>query len=99
MLGSSKKTRGRDDTKFEVVEDMEEAFKGADVCYAKSWGPIVVTEEPKAVQVMCDEHKDWICDERRMGLSKKKSIYMHCMPIDRGYEATDAVVDSAFCHL
>jgi ornithine carbamoyltransferase len=37
--------------------------------------------------------KDWICDERRMALARKKAIYMHCMPIDRGYEATDAVID------
>ena len=79
--------------KFEVVDDMDAAFEGADICYAKSWGPITVTEEPKAVQDMCDQHKDWICDERRMGLAKKSSIYMHCMPIDRGYEATDAVID------
>lgn len=42
---------------------------------------------------MCDQHKDWICDERMMSLAKKEAIYMHCMPIDRGYEATDAVVD------
>ena len=72
---------------------MDAAFEGADVCYAKSWGPIMVTEEPAAVQAMCDEHKDWICDERRMGLAKKTATYMHCMPIDRGYEATDGVID------
>lgn len=80
-------------TKFEIVDDMDAAFENADICYAKSWGPIMVTEEPAAVQKMCDEHKDWICDERRMALAKKSAIYMHCMPIDRGYEATDAVVD------
>ena len=80
-------------TKFEVVDDMDAAFEDGDVIYAKSWGPIMETEEPAAVQAMCDLHKDWIADERRMELAKKKSIYMHCMPIDRGYEATDAVVD------
>jgi N-acetylornithine carbamoyltransferase len=53
----------------------------------------MVTEEPAAVQAMCDEHQDWICDERRMALAQKSAIYMHCMPIDRGYEATDAVID------
>ena len=76
-----------------MVDDMDEAFEGADICYAKSWGPIMVTEEPTAVQKMCDEHKDWICDERHMALAKKSAIYMHCMPIDRGYEATDTVID------
>jgi N-acetylornithine carbamoyltransferase len=80
-------------TKFEVINDMDAAFTDGDIIYAKSWGPIMETEEPEAVQAMCDKHKDWIADERRMELSKKNSIYMHCMPIDRGYEATDAVVD------
>ena len=80
-------------TKFEIMDDMDAAFENTDVCYAKSWGPIMVTEEPEAVQEMVDEHKDWICDERRMALAKQSAIYMHCMPIDRGYEATDAVID------
>ncbi len=92
-LEAAQKHAAENGTKFEVIDDMDAAFENADVCYAKSWGPIMVTEEPKAVQSMCDEHKDWICDERRMSLAKKKALYMHCMPIDRGYEATDAVVD------
>src|SRR5574338_1155216 len=32
-------------TGFEVVEDMDEALKDADVIYPKSWGPLVVTED------------------------------------------------------
>jgi ornithine carbamoyltransferase len=92
-LAAARKHAEENETKFEIVDDMDAAFEGADVCYAKSWGPIMVTEEPKAVQDMCDKHKDWICDERRMELSNKRSLYMHCMPIDRGYEATDAVID------
>jgi len=92
-LESAKKHAAENGTKFEIVDDMDEAIKDADIVYAKSWGPITQTEEPAAVQAMCDEHKDWICNEARMALAKKKAIYMHCMPIDRGYEATDAVVD------
>jgi N-acetylornithine carbamoyltransferase len=53
------------------------------------------TEEPAAVQAMCDQYQDWIYNERRLALSKPKSIYMHCMPIDRGYEVTNAVADSS----
>jgi ornithine carbamoyltransferase len=92
-LEAARRHAEENDTKFEVVDDMDAGVEGADIVYAKSWGPIMVTEEPKAVQDMCDQHKDWICDERRMALARKKAIYMHCMPIDRGYEATDAVID------
>jgi len=80
-------------TKFEIVDSMDAGIEDADIVYAKSWGPIMVTEEPAEVQAMCDEHKDWICDQRRMELAKDKSIYMHCMPVDRGFEATDEVLD------
>ena len=92
-LASAEKHAAENGTKFEVVDNMDAAFEDADICYAKSWGPITQTEEPNAVQAMCDEHKDWICNEDRMALAKKSAIYMHCMPIDRGYEATDAVID------
>ena len=92
-LASARAHAAANGTKFEVIDDMDAAFEGADICYAKSWGPIMVTEEPEPVQKMVDEHKDWICDERRMALAKKTAIYMHCMPIDRGYEATDGVID------
>ena len=92
-LETARQHAAENGTGFEICDDMDAAFEGADICYAKSWGPIMVTEEPKAVQSMVDEHKDWICDDRRMTLAKKKAIYMHCMPIDRGYEATDSVID------
>jgi len=80
-------------TKFEVIDDMDAAFENGDVIYAKPWGPIMVTEEEAEVEAMMAENKHWIANERRMEFSKKTSIYMHCMPIDRGYEATDGVVD------
>ncbi|OIO92114.1 MAG: ornithine carbamoyltransferase [Anaerolineae bacterium CG2_30_64_16] len=78
---------------FEVIDDMDAACAGADIVYAKSWGPIMVTEDEAEVKKMSDEHKHWCLDERRMALAKKSAIYMHCMPIDRGYEAADAVID------
>ena len=39
------------------------------------------------------KYKDWICDEKLMKIAKKDSIYMHCLPADRGNEVTDEVID------
>ena len=37
---------------------------------------------------------DWICDERRMGLTKDgNALYMHCLPADIGAEVTPGVMD------
>lgn len=78
---------------FEVTEDMDEAFKDADVVYPKSWGPLVVTEDKDESKRIIDQYKDWITDERRMSLAKDDCLYMHPLPADRNIEVTDAVID------
>lgn len=80
-------------TAFEVVNDMEAAFKDADVVYPKSWGPMITTTDKEEAKKITDEYKSWICDERKMKLARPDCIYMHCLPADRNVEVTDAVID------
>jgi N-acetylornithine carbamoyltransferase len=80
-------------TKFEVVDDMDEAFKGADIVYAKSWGAMVETTDEKEGARLIEKYRSWITDERRIALAKDDAIYMHPLPADRGVEVTDAVID------
>jgi N-acetylornithine carbamoyltransferase len=76
-----------------IVNDMNKSFKGADVVYPKSWGPLVVTSDASECTKIAAKYKDWICDEKKMKLAKKDAIYMHCLPADRGVEVTDEVID------
>src|SRR5512141_2609837 len=62
---------------FEVVDDMDKAFKDADVVYAKSWGAMVETTDEKKGADIIKRYSDWITDERRMKLAKPDAIYMH----------------------
>lgn len=78
---------------FDVTDNMDEAFKDADVVYPKSWGPMMTTTGKEEGKALIDKYKDWITDERRMKLTKDDSIYMHCLPADRGLEVTDGVID------
>ncbi|MBN8580897.1 MAG: hypothetical protein RL275_1556 [Chloroflexota bacterium] len=78
---------------FDVTDNMDEAFKDADVVYPKSWGPMLTTTGKEEGKALIDKYKDWITDERRMKLTKDDSIYMHCLPADRGLEVTDGVID------
>ncbi len=78
---------------FDVVEDMDEAFKDADIIYAKSWGPLVHTTDAKEGETITKKYSDWITNEKRMKLAKEDAIYMHPLPADRNIEVTDGVID------
>lgn len=80
-------------TGFDVVHDMDEAFKDADVVYAKSWGPLLTTTDPVEGKKLQDTYKSWITDSRRMKLAKEDAIYMHPLPADRDIEVTSEVMD------
>ena len=83
-------------TGFEIISDpngMEEAFKDADVIYAKSWGPLMTTQDPEEGKRIQDQYKHWITDARKMALAKDDAIYMHPLPADRDIEVTSEVMD------
>ena len=93
VVEQARKSAEEQGTKFEVVNDMDAAFEGAHVVYPKSWGIESLFHKPEEALEISKKYKDWICDERRMKLSDRRSIYMHCLPADRGYEVTDEVID------
>jgi N-acetylornithine carbamoyltransferase len=83
-------------TAFDIVDDkngMEKAFKDADVIYAKSWGPLLTTDDKVEGKKIQDSYKHWITDETKMKLAKPDALYMHPLPADRNIEVTDAVID------
>ena len=93
---------------FRTVASMDEAFAGAHAVYPKSWGPWDLMQERVAANRKGDKaamadiekralernarHRDWICDERRMGLTKD-ALYLHCLPADIGAEVSPGVMD------
>jgi len=79
--------------KFEVVDDMKEGFKDADIVYAKSWGPLLTTQDPEEGKKIQDKYIDWITDAKKMALADKDAIYMHPLPADRDVEVTSEVMD------
>lgn len=80
-------------TSFDIVHDMRDGFAGADVVYAKSWGPLVTTDDPEEGKRLQDEYRGWITDQEKMELAHRDAIYMHCLPADRNIEVTDEVID------
>jgi N-acetylornithine carbamoyltransferase len=80
---------------LEVVDDMDAAFKDADIIYAKSWGAMVHTPDAEEGAKIIKKYESWIMDERRMNLAKPDAIYMHPLPADRNIEVTDGVIDGS----
>jgi N-acetylornithine carbamoyltransferase len=95
IMDQAREQARRHGTGFEVVDDMAAAFEGADIVYAKSWGPLLTTTDPEEGKRLQDRHQDWITDEAKMALADQDAIYMHPLPADRNVEVTDGVIDGA----
>jgi len=93
IVEEAKAQARKNGTGFEIVHDMDEAFKDADIVYAKSWGPMMTTADPDEGKQLQDKYESWITDERRMALARGDAIYMHPLPADRDVEVTSAVMD------
>ncbi len=81
---------------FEIISDpdaMAAACEGADVIYAKSWGPLMTTTDPEEGKRIQDKYKHWIMDQEKLARGKDDVIYMHPLPADRDVEVTSEVLD------
>ena len=75
--------------------DVEDAFDGAEVVYAKSWGSKNFYGAPeKDIAERAPYRAKWIVDEQKMARTNS-AVFMHCLPVRRNVIVTDAVIDSA----
>jgi N-acetylornithine carbamoyltransferase len=78
----------------EITNDIDVAFSGAEVIYAKSWGAKQFygnTEQDIATRAQY--RSKWIVDEEKMARTNS-AIFMHCLPVRRNVIVTDGVIDS-----
>ncbi len=77
------------------TNDVEAAFTGAEVIYAKSWGAKQFYGEPERDVAERAQHRyQWIVDDQKMARTND-AIFMHCLPVRRNVIVTDSVIDSA----
>lgn len=78
---------------FEIFDDFDAGFDGADILYPKSWGALLTTTDDEESAAIGRKYQDWITDDRRMAMANDNAIYMHCLPADREIEVTNSVID------
>jgi N-acetylornithine carbamoyltransferase len=76
-----------------VSHDPEEAYDGADVVYAKSWGALPYFGRWEDEKPIRDAHQHFIVDEMKMTLTNN-GLFSHCLPMRRNIKVTDGVADS-----
>lgn len=79
-----------------VSHDIESAYRGADVVYAKSWGALPYFGRWEQEKPVREASKHFIVDEAKMALTNN-GVFSHCLPLRRNIKATDAVMDSPAC--
>ena len=77
-----------------ISHEVDKAFEGAEVVYAKSWGSKTFYGAPEKDIGEREQYRGkWIVDEQKMARTDS-AIFMHCLPVRRNVIVTDWVIDS-----
>lgn len=87
-LSYAKKVAAESNSQFTVTNSMEDAFKGADIVYPKSWAPMQVMQQRTELLMAKDKlgldelektclennkkYVNWECDRQKMNLTKNQ---------------------------
>jgi N-acetylornithine carbamoyltransferase len=81
---------------LQVSHDIDSAYAGAEVVYAKSWGALPYYGRPQEEWELRKDLKHFMVDERKMALTDN-AVFSHCLPLRRNIKASDAVMDADYC--
>lgn len=83
-----KKSGGR----LEFSNDLREASENADIIYVKSWKSLNMTAE-EDLKLRNEVRKDWCVSDEHFKRANPGAVFMNCLPIIRGEQATADVID------
>ena len=81
---------------FEISHDIEKAYQGADMVYAKSWGALPYYGQPEQEWELRRKYRHFMVDEEKMALTNG-GYFSHCLPLRRNIKASDGVMDADYC--
>jgi ornithine carbamoyltransferase len=90
-LAAGREAGSQDAWEPTLTHDPLEAAAGADILYTDVWFSMHETPTPEGLAA----YAPYQVNESLMAEAPASALFMHCMPVHRGHEATDAVADSA----
>lgn len=95
-MQSARSNCSQNNQNLTVTHNIEEAYSGAEIVYAKSWGALPYFGQWEKEKLIRDQYKHFIVDEKKMAMTNQ-GLFSHCLPLRRNVKATDAVMDSEYC--
>ncbi len=99
IINSSMKNAKQSGSSVEISHDPSEAVEGAYAIFPRSWAShqCVLTGlnrfgKEREVELH-DKYRGWILTRKLLDKMNKKAVVMHVLPVFRGQEATDEVMD------
>ncbi len=83
----------RQGRRFSITHDIDSAYRGAEVVYAKSWGALPYFGRWHEERELRERARHFIVDKPKMTLTPS-AYFSHCLPLRRNVKATDEVIDS-----
>jgi ornithine carbamoyltransferase len=78
-------------SEVEISHDPMAAVKDADIVYTDVWASMGQKDQAEERKV---RFAGFQVDDALMATTGKKSLFMHCLPAERGVETTDSVIES-----
>jgi N-acetylornithine carbamoyltransferase len=95
-ISQASKDAGANGHALTISHDIAEAYDGADVVYAKSWGALPFFGNWEPEKGIRDRFKHFIVNEEKMAMTNN-ALVSHCLPMRRNVKMTDAVFDGPNC--
>ena len=101
VMAAAAEFAGQTGARIRVTHDLRDGVTDAHAVYAKSWCSLNHLPQRSGggvdeagMQAAFERYRDWCVDEDIMRLAAPNAGYLHCLPVDRGQEVSDDVVES-----
>jgi len=88
-MNEAKRRTEQSGATIEIGNDLNEAVRNADVIYTAYWGAMDKDKDAELRKPFAN----WCINKGHFDIAAKNAIFMNCMPLRRGVQATAEVVD------